>query len=91
VETITDSPTYEPEHTMFDEELHAVYRLLNSELVVAQDRCVDALLDLYNAAPSTLIQELIGEMLSDIRFVSAVRSQLLRDDLTLVTAAVRAA
>ena len=70
---------------MFDVELQSLYGLLSAERVISQDRCVDALLDLYNAAPSVLIRELIAEMLSDIRFVSAVRSQLLRDDLTLLT------
>lgn len=59
--------------------------MLNGELLISQDRCVDGLLDLYNAAPSKLMRELIAEMISDIRYVSAVRAQLLRDDLTLLT------
>lgn len=69
----------------FDQELHALHDLLDGELLVSQDRCVDALLDLYNAAPTTLLRELVAEMISDIRFVSAVRAQLLRDDVTLLT------
>ena len=78
METITET-------AMFDDELQSLYRLLNGNLLLSQERCVDALLDLYNAAPTALIRDLIGDMLSDIRFVSAVRTQLLRDDLTLLT------
>lgn len=70
---------------LFDEELDRLHDLLDGQILVSQDRCIDALLDLYNAAPGKLARELIGEMISDIRFVSAVRSQLLRDDLAILT------
>jgi hypothetical protein len=62
--------------------------MLSDQVLVSQDRCVDALLDLYNVAPSTLVRELIGELISDLRFVSAVRAQLLHDDLGVLASYV---
>ena len=69
----------------FDAELERLHELLDGQTFVSQDRCVDALLDLYNTAPGRLARELIAEMISDIRFVSAVRAQLLRDDVSVLT------
>lgn len=69
----------------FDEELDRLHELLNGQTLISQDHCVDALLDLYNTAPGKLAQELIGEIISDIRFVSAVRAQLILDDLSVLS------
>jgi len=69
----------------FDQELDAMAEMLDGQLLVSQEQCVDALLDLYNVAPTTLLCELIGEMISDIRYVSAVLVQQLRRDLSTLT------
>lgn len=84
METIITTSSSTGARTTFDDQLRDLHRLLEGQLLIAQDRCVDALLDLYNAAPNRAICELLGEMMSDIRYVSAVRVQLLRDDLTLM-------
>ncbi|MCP3992682.1 MAG: hypothetical protein GY724_26665 [Actinomycetia bacterium] len=68
----------------FDRQMQAVQDMLSGQVLVSQDRCVDGLLDLYNVAPTALLREMIGELISDIRFVTAVRAQLLGDDLTLL-------
>ena len=70
----------------FDVQLRAVQDMLSGQVLVSQDRCVDGLLDLYNVAPTTMIREMIGELISDIRYVSAVQAQMLGQDLTLLTA-----
>ena len=69
----------------FDQQLLALQRMLAGRLLVSQDRCIDGLLDLYNVAPSKLLRELVGELISDIRFVSTVRAQLLHDDLSVLS------
>ena len=70
----------------FDQELESVQRMLSGQVLVSQDRCVDALLDLFNAAPNALVRELIGALISDMRFVSAVKADLLSSDLRSVEA-----
>lgn len=69
----------------FGQELAAVQGMLSDQLLVSQDRCVDALLDLHNLAPTPLVRGLIGGLISDIRYVAAVEAQLLSDDLNRVT------
>ena len=69
----------------FDQQLLAVQQMLAGQLLVSQDRCIDGLLDLYNVAPTKLLRELVGELISDIRFVSTVRAQLLHDDLSVLS------
>ncbi len=68
----------------FDQELARLIEALDDQVLVSQDRCVDALLDLYNLAPNRIARQLISELLSDIRFVTAVRARMLRDDLSIL-------
>ena len=88
METIINTPptarSRARSESRFDQQFRALQHLLDGQLLIAQDRCVDALLDLYNAAPNQTVRDVLGEMMSDIRYVSAVRVQLLRDDLTLL-------
>jgi hypothetical protein len=75
-----------PQINEFAVRLLALQDMLHDQVLVSQDRCVDGLLDLYNAAPTVLLREMIGELISDIRFVSAVRAPALGRDLILLTA-----
>ncbi|MEM8922635.1 MAG: hypothetical protein AAGD35_03965 [Actinomycetota bacterium] len=84
METLTMPSPAAHRTATFDRELSRVRAMLDGQVLVSQDRCVDALLDLFNLAPGPLVRELLGEMLSDIRFVSAVRAELLRDDLSIL-------
>ncbi len=68
----------------FDHQMQAFQDMLGDQVLVSQDRCVDGLLDLYNVAPTGLLREMIGELISDIRFVSAVQAQVLGDDLSVI-------
>lgn len=74
--------TEHPTAPRFRRELERVQTILDGQVLVSQDRCVDALLDLYNVAPSALVRALIGNLLSDMRFVSAVRARYLAEDLS---------
>lgn len=84
METIIKTSPELRSRARFDEELSGLKRLLDGQLLIAQALCIDALLDLYNTAPNQTARDLLGEMMSDMRFVSAVRVKLLRDDLTLL-------
>ena len=84
VETLTKPKTTAHQNALFDAELDRLEQLLNGQQLVSQDRCVDALLDVYNAAPGKLARQLVGEMISDIRFVKAVRADTMLDDLVVL-------
>jgi hypothetical protein len=74
--------------TAFHEAMEALERSLEAQLLVSQDRCVDGLLDLYNAATNDLVRQLVVDILDDIRHLSAVRAAHLQARLTEVTAAM---
>ncbi len=84
METLTKPKTAAARNALFDAELDRLTELLDGEMLVSQDRCVDALLDVYNAAPGKLARQLVGEMISDIRFVKAVRADTMLDDITVL-------
>ncbi len=69
------------------EALGRLERSLDAQILVSQDRCVDGLLDLYNAAPTELIRTLVADILDDIRHLSAVRSSTVQGRLMEVSAA----
>ncbi len=71
----------------FTEALTRLERTLDAQILVSQDRCVDGLLDLYNAAPTELIRSLVADILDDIRHLSAVRASTVQGRLMEVTAA----
>ena len=59
---------------------------IEGALLVSQRRCVDLLLDLYNAAPIGTTRHLIEERLSDIRHLNAIEADEVRADLYAVVA-----
>ncbi len=59
---------------------------IKDALLVSQRRCVDLLLDLYNAAPIGTTRHVIEERLSDIRHLNAVEAEEVRADLYAVLA-----
>ncbi len=71
----------------FTEALTRLERTLDAQILVSQDRCVDGLLDLYNAAPTEPIRSLVADILDDIRHLSAVRASTVQGRLMEVTAA----
>ncbi|MDH4074470.1 MAG: hypothetical protein OEY41_04175 [Acidimicrobiia bacterium] len=71
----------------FTDALTRLERSLDAQILVSQDRCVDGLLDLYNAAPTELIRSLVADILDDIRHLSAVRASTVQGRLMEVTAA----
>ncbi|MEM9135620.1 MAG: hypothetical protein AAF962_15530 [Actinomycetota bacterium] len=84
METLTKPKTTAHRNALFDAELDRLEELLDGQMLVSQDRCIDALLDVYNAAPGKLARQLVGEMISDIRFVKAVRADTMLDDLAVL-------
>lgn len=84
VETLTKPKTTAHRNVLFDAELDRLEQLLDGQLLVSQDRCIDALLDVYNAATGKLARQLVGEMISDIRFVKAVRADTMLDDVAVL-------
>jgi hypothetical protein len=78
--------TTNPEPTI-DQALEALTAELESNVLMSQDRCVDALLDLYNAAPNDVVRELVAAMIDPIRHLSAVRSDTMLAQIDEVTAA----
>ena len=62
----------------FAYELGALRRLLADQVIVSTSRCVDGLLDLYNATLDPAARRLIEEALRDVRFTNAVRADQLR-------------
>ena len=59
---------------------------IEGALLVSQSRCVDLLLDLYNAAPIGTTRHVIEARLSDIRHLNAVEAAEVRADLYAVLA-----
>ena len=52
--------------------------LADGQILVSQDRCVDALLDLYNASTVELdVRPVVAAVLGRIRYLSAVRASAL--------------
>ncbi len=84
VETLSATEPEASQISDFDRQMRAFQDMLSNQVLVSQDRCVDSLLDLYNVAPTPLLREMIGELISDIRFVSAVQAQPLGDDLSAI-------
>lgn len=80
----TISATTDP----FDRALDVLDRSLADQLLVSQDRCIDGLLDLYNAAGNELVRQLVVDILNDVRFLSSVRAADLTERLTEVRAAM---
>lgn len=72
----------------FDEVLTDLYQRVDGAVLVSQDRCVDSLLDLYNAAHTEVIRLVVAEIIDDVRHISAVKASELHDRLDEVTAAV---
>ena len=85
MKTLTEHVPAAYEFRRFNQQLRAVQRMLDGQLLVSKDRCVDALLDLYNVAPAGLVRELVAELISGIRYTSTVRAQLLDDDLSVLS------
>jgi hypothetical protein len=80
----------------FVDEIEALRGVLVGHEIVSKSRCVDGLLDLYNATIDPAARRLIERTLSDIRFTNAVRTEELRrsldeiDDAALVDHALEA-
>lgn len=85
--TTTTGPGAAGPCTAFTEALDRLERSLDTQILVSQDRCVDGLLDLYNASPTELIRSLVADILDDIRHLSAVRASTVQGRLMEVTAA----
>jgi hypothetical protein len=59
----------------------------DGEAVWSQSRCVDVLLDLYNATDSPAVRDVISDMLDDMRHLSSVRADEMRGHVVLLAAA----
>ena len=68
--------------------LEGLHRQLDGPALVDQSRCVDGLLDCWNAASSDLVRQLVADLLSDIRHLTAVRATALRGRLAEIHAAL---
>ncbi len=72
----------------FDLELEQLRTKINGQVLASQDRCVDGLLDLLNAAPSRVAHDLIVDILNDVRHLSSVRVDWLEGQLDVLAAAL---
>ncbi len=59
---------------------------IGGQTLLSQGRCVDVLLDLYDAADDDFVQWCITERLSAIRFLNAVDGGEMRGDLAVIGA-----
>ncbi len=57
---------------------------LRGQALVSGSRCVDALLDLWLAAPSASARQILAETLDEVRHLSAVRADFLGHRARLV-------
>ncbi len=57
---------------------------LEGQALVSTSRCVDDLLDMWNATLSQSARQVVAETLSDIRHQSAVRAEFLEGRIRLV-------
>lgn len=73
--------------TGFDEALVAMREAASGRVLLSQDRCVDGLLDLYNAAPTDVVRQLIADVIDQIRHLSAVRATDIEAELDELAAA----
>jgi hypothetical protein len=72
----------------FEQLLGHLTESADGAVLLSQDRCVDSLLDLYNAAPTNVVRLLVAELLDKIRHVSAVRADDLQEGLGELGAAI---
>lgn len=78
----------ERSHPM-DVAIAGLRRLLDGQMLASQDRCVDGLLDLFNAAEGNdTIRAMVTDILDDIRHLSAVRASEMEGRLHEVEAAL---
>ena len=80
------TPDHNPSDAFFGE-LDARLAETHDAVLLSQDRCVDALLDLYNATGSPTIRRVIQDSIVDIRDRSALPGARLRSVLRLLFAA----
>jgi hypothetical protein len=89
---MTTIPTMAPTATELAEtvltEVDRLFRLLEGQVLVSQNRWVDHLLDLYNIACNVDLRREITESLNEIRNASSVRASQLRDELLRLAGAV---
>jgi hypothetical protein len=85
---MTDQVTTTNPTPTIDQALAELATVLDGTVLVSQERCVDALLDLYNAAPNNLVRGLVTDMIDPIRHLSAVRADAILAQLNEVTAAL---
>jgi hypothetical protein len=58
----------------------------DGQLLLSQGRCVDHLLDLYNATDNLTLREVISDVIDDIRHLSTVRADEMRSNLVMLAA-----
>jgi len=71
----------------FDRILRNLDEVTRGQVLISQDRCVDALLDLYNSAPTEVVRSLIASILDEVRHVSAVRADGIKSHIDELAAA----
>ena len=85
---MTMTSELQPVSDRFETILADLYQRVDGAVLVSQDRCVDDLLDLYNAAPGEVVRLVVAEIIDDVRHISAIRAVELHDRLDEVAAAV---
>ncbi len=80
----TTTPTAATELDLLSTMVDEVVADLEGQALVSQSRCVNDLLDLWNATSSRSARELIAESLSEIRNLSAVEAAFLRNRSGLI-------
>lgn len=76
-----------PDHRL-TQALTDLHQSLAGGVLASQSRCVDGLLDCYNAATSDLVRHLVADLLSEIRHLNTVRAAALQARLAEISAAL---
>jgi len=84
----TSSKTIPVRQSASNYALNKLAKVLDGQLLVSQNRVVNALLDLYNVSPGPATRSLIAEVLTVTRHQSAVPSQLINEYVIQIAAAV---
>ena len=69
-------------------ELDPLFAKLDGQVLVSTNRWIDHLLDLYNFVELAALRRVIGETLSELRYLGSVEAAWVADQLRLLAAAV---
>jgi len=79
------------EHQLITEIVDAAMNSISDQAYLTQSRCVDVLLDLFQATNDPFTRWSIADRLSDIRFIGTVPGDFMRDSMAAIVEIATAA